>query len=139
MMYNFIKTIAYPDKAEVAKAIGDIESKYGIVFPAKYREYAICYDRSLVTPVSLNVNGYICEVAKIIPLCGDGLTFEKIVENDRDDGIISNSLYPIAANRGGDIYYWDCSLGAVYLLLSDDIENPFKISNSVEEFFALLK
>lgn len=139
MMYDFIKTIVHPNKVEIEKTIECIEHKYGILFPAKYREYAICYDRSLLTPVSLNVNGYVCEVAKIIPLCGDGLTFEKIVENDRDDGFISNSLYPIAANRGGDTYYWDCNLGAVYLLLSDDIENPFKISNSVEEFFALLK
>ena len=137
-MYKFIKENKMVDKNVVETAINQIEKKYKITFPKLFKDYALSFDGAKIALSSFVVHGYACEVAKIIPICGAGLTFEKIVDNDRSDGFISDSLYPLASTRGGDLYYWNDINGAVYLLLADDIENPFRICDSIEQFFALI-
>ena len=139
MMFDFLADPASKaDKLQVEKEIQRITAKYEVTFPQDLYNYALAYDGAKINLCIFKVNGYTCEVSKIVPICGDGLTFEKIVNNDRADGFISERFYPLAADRGGDIYYWDAWSGAIYLVLTDDIENPFKVCNSVREFFELL-
>lgn len=138
-MFDFLVDSApKANKFQIEKEIQRITAKYGVTFPQDFYNYASAYDGTKINLCIFKVNGYICEVSKIVPICGDGLTFEKIVNNDRADGFICEHFYPLAANRGGDIYYWDAETGAIYLVLTDDIENPFKVCNSVREFFELL-
>ena len=136
-MFNFLKDNT-KHKHTTISDIARIEEKYSINFPSILRTFYLDYDGNKINLCKFNVDGYPCEVAKIIPLNANGLTFEKIVDNDRADGFIDKDFYPIASNRGGDFYYWSSKTGKVYLVLADDIDNPFVVSSNVETFFSLL-
>ena len=136
-MYNFLKETTKHNHTAISD-ITRIEEKYSIKFPSILKNFYLDYDENKINLCKFNVDGYSCEVAKIIPLNANGLTFEKIVENDRADGFIDKDFYPIASNRGGDFYYWSSKTGKVYLVLADDIDNPFVVSSNVETFFSLM-
>lgn len=136
-MYNFLKDTTKHNHTTISD-ITRIEEKYSIKFPSILKNFYLDYDGNKINLCKFNVDGYSCEVAKIIPLNANGLTFEKIVENDRADGFIDKDFYPIASNRGGDFYYWSSKTGKVYLVLADDIDNPFVVSSNVETFFSLM-
>ena len=136
-MYNFLKETTKHNHTTISD-ITRIEEKYSIKFPSILKNFYLDYDENKINLCKFNVDGYSCEVAKIIPLNANGLTFEKIVENDRADGFIDKDFYPIASNRGGDFYYWSSKTGKVYLVLADDIDNPFVVSSNVETFFSLM-
>lgn len=139
MMFSFVQEPAVKAERErVDTEIRNLENKYKIRFPEVLRKYCLEFDGARIKLQRLEIRGYSCEVSGIVPICGDGLSFEKIVENDRADGFISEDFYPLAADRGGDIYYWDAESEHVYLMLADDIENPFLVSDSVSDFFGLL-
>lgn len=136
-MFNFLKD----NQKQSHTTIGDIariEGKYSITVPTVLKTFYLDYDGNKINLCKFDIDGYTCEVAKIIPLNASGLTFEKIVDNDRIDGFISKDFYPIASNRGGDFYYWSAKTEKVYLVLADDIENPFLIASSVTAFFDIL-
>lgn len=138
-MYKFLREPSSKvDTEKIEKTVQGLERKYGISFPSAVKDYALEADGASIKLCCFEIDGYVCEVSKIIPVCNGNLTFEKIADNDRVDGFISPSLYPLASNRGGDFYYWDANSDAVYLIFADDIENPFKICSSTEEFFNLL-
>lgn len=121
-----------------ASEINNIEKKYGITIPKLLKEYYQNYNGCKIKCCCFLVDGYECEVSRITPIGTTGLTFEKIVDNDRADGFIDPNLYPIASNRGGDQYYWNVKSGVVYLIFADDVENPFRIADSVDSFFDIL-
>lgn len=138
MNYTFLKEpVPSVDREKIAAAIQELEGKYHMTFPQTFREYAMACDRAKIKLQQLLVNGYSCEVFQIVPICGEGLTFAGVVENDRQDGFISPHFYPLASDRGGDYYYWDDETGKVYLVRSDDVDTPFEVSASVRDFFAL--
>ena len=66
------------------------------------------------------------------------MSFESIVDNDKEDGFVPDNLYPIARDRGGNYYYWDNETGYVFLLIVDDIDNPFKVADSINDLFTKL-
>ena len=66
-------------------------------------------------------------------------SFEKIVKNDREDGIIDKHLYPLARNEGGDYFYWDVRDENVYMIYCDDVENPVWVCDSIKAFFDLME
>ena len=136
-MYNFLKDTTKHNHTTISD-ITRIEEKYSIKFPSILKNFYLDYDGNKINLCKFDIEGYLCEVAKLIPLNASGLTFEKIVDNDRIDGFISKDFYPIASNRGGDFYYWSDTTEKVYLILADDIENPFEVSKSIEEFFEIL-
>lgn len=136
-MYKFIKDDSV-SIGNITDILADFEKKYGIIIPDALKDYYIGNNDSKIQLCHFTVDGYKCEVSKIIPIVSSGLSVEKIVENNRVDGFINENLYPLAINRGGDTYYWDSRTENVYLLLSDDIENPFKICNSINEFWDIL-
>ena len=139
MMFSFIQEPAVKAEWEMVDAeIRKLEDKYKVKFPEILRKYYLEFDGARIKLQKLKIRGYSCEVSSIVSICGDGLTFEKIVKNDRADGFIGENFYPLASDRGGDIYYWDAESERVYLMLADDIENPFLISSSVANFFELL-
>lgn len=141
-MYHFLK-----DKADVSaeievqnrSAIQRVERKYGIKFPMDLREYYSKYDGARINLCMIDKGDMKYEVSRIIPLSGEGLTFEKIVDNDREDGFIDADFYPLASNRGGDLYYWSAGDQSVYLLYGDDIEHPIQICQDVSTFFESLQ
>lgn len=136
-MFSFV--VQDVAKAEVSiSSINNLEKKYNISFPNSLKEYYRYYNGCKIKLCNFWVDGYECEVSKITPIGTTGLTFEKIVNNDRIDGLIDPNLYPLASNRGGDQYYWNAQSGAVYLILADDIENPFRVASSVDAFFNIL-
>lgn len=136
-MFTFLKDTQKQNRLS-EKDIKRIEEKYFIEFPSILKEFYLNYDGNKINLCIFKVDGYECEVAKIIPLNTSGLTFEKIVDNDRADGFISEDLYPIASNRGGDFYYWNAKNGKVYLVFNDDIDNPFFVTEDIEAFFNIL-
>ncbi len=118
--------------------VEQLEKKYNIIFPDVLKEYYKKYDGEKIILSTFEKNGYECEVAKIVPIIAEKMDFEKITDNDRIDGFISEDLYPLARDRGGNYYYWSSKNEKVFLILVDDFENPFEVANSVKEFFDLL-
>lgn len=136
-MYRFVK-VKKDRHDDSVKRIRDIEKEYKITFPKALKEYYMGYDNAPINLTKITVNGYQCEVAKIIPIIGEKQNFEKIHEADKKDGFIPSEFCPLARDRGGNYYYWNAKNGSVYLLLNDDIENPFEVSKDVRSFFELL-
>lgn len=116
-----------------------LEAKYSIAFPLVLREFYRRHDGQKIAICKFRVNGYGCEVSDLVSLCVGRMTFERIVDNDREDGFISSELFPLAMDRGGNLYYWQMGTEKVFLLLSDDIENPFLVTDSIQAFFDLLE
>ena len=85
-----------------------------------------------------NIGGVECEVSALTHITPNILCFEKIADWDRSDGFLPGTFYPLAADRGGNTYYWDSASGKVYLSLSDNIKEPFLIAGSTQEFIELL-
>lgn len=116
-----------------------LEAKYDISFPPVLREFYRRHDGQKIALCKFRVNGYWCEVSSIVPICAERMNFERITDNDREDGFISSLLFPLAMDRGGNLYYWQKGTEKVFLLLSDDIENPFLVTSSIQAFFDLLE
>lgn len=120
------------------KKIKFLEEKYSIVFPQILKDYYLKFDGEKIRLKVFSVNGYDCEVAKIVPIIAEKMNFEAITDDDRIEGLIPNSFYPIARDRGGNYYYWDSETYKVYLVLIDDYENPFEVAKSVDAFLDIL-
>lgn len=141
-MNHFLKDktgVSAETEAQNRSAIQRVEHKYHIVFPEALREYYSKYDGMQIDLCMIHKGERKYEVSRIIPLSGEGLTFEKIVDNDREDGLVDADFYPLASNRGGDLYYWCIEDQNVYLLYGDDIEHPIPICQGVSTFFESLQ
>ncbi len=137
-MYKFVMKNETKKQYDIKKQIKDLEKAFSIRFPDELSAFYKECEGEKVHLCALDIDGYKCEVAEFVPLTGKGLTFEKIVQNDRTDGFLSASLYPIARDRGGNYYYWDSNTEEVFLLLNDDYDNPFKVANNISDFFSKL-
>lgn len=137
-MYNFVQGVAQKHVDAIEK-INALEKRYSINFPEELKEYYSLYNGEKIILSKFDVNGYECEVAKVVPVVADKMSFESIVENDRADGFIPQNFYPLARDRGGNLYYWEANTQKVYLVFSDDYENPFKVAESIKDFFDKLK
>ena len=136
-MHRFIKT-APKDPAETKAAIGRLEEKYGIQFPDALKElYAEC-ETGRIKLCVFSIGGVVCEVSALTHIVTNNLCFEKIADWDRSDGFLPGTFYPLAADRGGNTYYWDSTSGKVYLSFPENIKNPFLIAGSTQEFIELL-
>ena len=138
MRFLKCQPVAGNEEAAVA-AMERLEEKYSISFPPVLREFYRRHDGQKMALCKFQVNGYGCEVSGLVSLCEGQMTFEWIVDNDRADGFISSEFFPLAMDRGGNIYYWQKNTERVYLLLADDIENPFPVADSIQAFFDLLE
>ncbi len=123
---------------KIPERIALLEKEFNICFPRILKEYYLAYDGCLITPCDIEKNGYHCELNRMVSLCSDSMNFEIVMKNDRDDGFISPTFCPIGMNQGGDFFYWDSITENVYLVLSDDIENPFKLCDSVKDLFQMM-
>ena len=140
-MYPFLTDAQASSPDEIAKnaaRIKSLESKYDISFPDELKTYYTHYDGKKIKLCTFQVGNAEYEVSKIVPVGGDGLTFEKIVDNDREDGFISCEFYPLASNRGGDLYYWELGSKNIFLIYGDDVEHPHYICQNISDFFELL-
>ena len=136
-MFEFLKG-REKNCEESIKKIREIEKKYSVLFPDELINFYSMYDGEKSELIRFGVDGFDCEVAKFVPIIADKMSFESIVDNDRADGFIPNDYYPLARDRGGNIYYWKAVTYEVFLVLCDDYENPYKITDSVKEFFSKL-
>lgn len=137
-MYKFINGIE-GNHVDSVDAILMLEKKYSITFPNVLKEYYLKYDGEKIKLTTFIIDGYECEVTKIVPIMADSMNFENITDNDKRDGFIPNIFYPLARDRGGNYYYWSSVSEKVFLVFVDDFENPFKICDTVEEFFEILE
>ncbi len=124
-MYKFVMTDEHNRRYDTEKQIEELEKSFDIRFPDELKSFYNSYEGNKIHLCILDIEGYKCEVAEFVPLAGDGLTFEKIANNDRNDGFLSKTLFPIARDRGGNFYYWDSNTEEVFLLLNDDYDYPF--------------
>lgn len=136
-MYKFVKGTEGEHLKSLDK-ISELEKKYSIKFPKSLKEYYFKYDGEKINVCIITINGYDCEIAKIVPIIAEKMNFEAITDNDKADGFIPMNYYPLARDRGGNYYYWDSKTGEVFLLLVDDFENPFKVADSVDDFLIML-
>ncbi len=161
-MYNFIKEIR-PGFQITPEEIHEIEEKYEIQFPQALVQFylecngaeaRLCYfeadededDEDFEDgnddfeedgdDFEYKYEDYPYEVRSIVPLRYGRLTFEQIIDNDRD--YMDNNMFPIASNQGGDCYYWDRNSEKIYLYYSDDIEEPIFICHTIRRFFEKL-
>lgn len=137
-MYGFIKEER--ENTHISDGdISEIEKKYGVSFPAILREYYLRHNGDKIRLCIFTVDYEEFGVAELVELKYGSCSFEKLVENDREDEIIDEHLYPLANNEGGDYFYWDARDGNVYMIYCDDIENPVPVCASVEEFLELME
>ena len=136
-MYKFIEKRIEEFHVD-EKEIQEIENKYHIIFPEILKKFYLEYNGDTIKLCSFVIDGYQYSIAKIVQLKYGTCTFEYIVDNDREDGIMDKNLMPIARNEGGDYYYWDIMSQNVFLYYCDDIENPIYICNNLEELFQIL-
>ena len=122
------------NKKTVSQELDRLEQKYAVTFPPALRELYLRETAAPFRPFTFFVGGYECGVAKLIPPVADGLSFETIVDGDRADGFLPQSYFPLARDRGGNLYYWDSRTGKVFFVLNDDIEDPFLVFPTVSDF-----
>ena len=114
-----------------------IEEAWEIKFPSILKQFYCNYNGAKIYLCSFYLNDFEYEIAKIIPL-KYGYCFEKIIANDRQDGIIPKDMIPIARNEGGDYYYWNLLNENIFLYYCDDIENPVYICENIEKLFEIM-
>lgn len=154
-MYSFIKE-KRPGFEITPEEIHEIEEKYEIQVPQALAQFylecngaeaRLCYfeadededdeyEDEDDNDFEYNYEDYPYEVRSIVPLRYGRLTFEQIIDNDRD--YMDNNMFPIASNQGGDCYYWDKNSEKIYLYYSDDIEESIFICHTVKRFFEKL-
>ena len=138
-MYQFLaEQPSTQDENMLNRSIKYLEEKYRIIFPPVLQDYYTHYNGVRIKLCKLTVNDYSCEVSRIVPVIAEHMSFEYIADRNREDGYISDRLFPLAMDRGGNLYYWNVDGGGVVLVLTDDIENPFSVADSVQDFFTLL-
>ena len=113
-----------------------IEKKYNIVFPDIMKDYYMNHDGEKIKHCNIGTEEEPEIVSGIVSLSNND--FESTKEEFVSDGFIPLSFYPIAESRGGDYYFWDSDSNGVYLVYGDDIDNPRKRSDNLEEFFKML-
>ena len=136
-MFKFLKG-KEKNCEESVKKIREMEQKYNVSFPNELIDFYKMYDGEKIELKKFDVDGFECEVAKIVPIIAEKMSFESIVENDRKDGFIPDDYYPLARDRGGNFYYWKAKTYEVFLVFCDDYENPYKVAVSVRDFFSKL-
>lgn len=137
-MFNFVSQIR-EENLVTQEDISIIEEKWNFKFPPILVEYYLKYNGSKISLCVFTVDNNEYEISEIVQIKHGICPFEFIIKNDREDGFIPLSFIPVANNRGGDYYYWDEKDGKVYLIYTDDIENPIFICDSVEKLFEIME
>lgn len=137
-MYGFVKEKSENTHISSCEVL-EIENKYNINFPTMIKEYYLQHNGDKIRLCIFTVDEEEFGVAKIVELKYGNCSFEKIVKNDREDGIIDEHLYPLARNEGGDYFYWDIRDENVYMIYCDDVENPVWVCDSIKAFFDLME
>lgn len=127
-------------------AIDDIEyweDQYGISFPEILKKYwkeqngANILRCSFVkvikdTPLQFNV------VALYGIETGNFLDIERHVRWARKSKEIPSSWFPFALDEDEDEYFWDSKTDKIWYVCMGNIEHPFVVADSMNEFFYLL-
>lgn len=138
-MRFLIDSTAISSEETVCAVMDRLEAKYGFAFPPVLREFYRLHDGQKIAQCELKVNGYNCVVSELVSLCIGKMTFEWLADNDREDSFVSPDLFPLAMDKWDNTYYWQKSTEKVFLLLADDIENPFLVADSIQTFFDMLE
>lgn len=136
-MYKFIEE-QYSNQLVKNDELLEIEKKYNVTFPPILREYYLKFNGAKIKLCQFEIEGFEYEISELVPLKYGYCCWEKVKENDLQDGLIAENLFPIANNRGGDYYYWDKNTEEIYLIYCDDIEEPIQICESIQRLFDLM-
>lgn len=137
-MYKFIKKIKSGYSVN-ERDIKNIEERWDISFPILLKEFYVNYNGAEINLCMFVLNGYEHEISEFLPLKYGECNFDDVIKNDREDGIISNNMIPLASNRGGDYYYWNSMNESIVLFYCDDIENPVYICKNIKELFNIME
>ena len=116
-MYGFVKEKSENTHISSCEVL-EIENKYNINFPTMLKEYYLQHNGDKIRLCIFTVDEEEFGVAKIVELKYGNCSFEKIVKNDREDGIIDEN---------------------VYMIYCDDVENPVWVCDSIKAFFDLME
>lgn len=120
--------------------ISEIESKYNIIFPKVLRKYYLTYGNSEIKKCLFEINGFLSDIAEFVSIDNDDkMSLSHILDQGRSDGWIPDDFYPFAYDSGGNYYFWNAKNGEIYLIFNDDVDNPYKICDSMKELFKLIK
>lgn len=140
-MYQFVKKL-HKECAISNEIIQKIEQKFDVTFPQPLVEFYLQYNG-----IECYLSQYIKEdtfyqVQDFFPIhCSFTHSLpvvETLIEWDRMDGFVPTNMIPFAVDPGGDSYYCDSTSGGIYIIRSDEIDDPIKICNTFTEFLSEL-
>ena len=134
-MYSFIKKPVNKD-AEISAKISEIEEKYSVTIPDVLKDLYFQIDDGYIRPCYFHVDGDLFGVQALVPILGEKMNFERLVDSNLEDGYYPDNYYPVAYDAGGAIYFWEDGTGKVYF--SSDPEYIYLISDSIEGFLDML-
>jgi len=136
-MYDFVinKKCKHQENEIIIK---NIEKKYSIKIPDILKEYYLKYDNEPIK--NCKVKEDMLSIVQITPInSSEEYSFEKLKEEYLNEAGIPESIYPLAEDKGGDLYCWDSKTENVYYYFHEFIDEPNKVCNSIEEFFKCLE
>ncbi len=118
----------------------NIEKEFNIKMPQELKKHYIKYGISRIKPCEFEIDGFKVDVSEFVSIDKkDNASFYEVIDNGRSNGWVPDNFYPIAHDGGGNYYFWDSTSEHVYLIFSDDVENPIEICKTVKDFFKLIK
>ena len=116
-----------------------IESKYNIKFPQSLFNYYLNYPESKIENVQFKLNGFLLDVAELISIKNDDkFSLNYVYNTGKNDGWIPDNFYPFAHDSGGNFYFWNSQNDKVFIIFNDDVDHPYVVCDSVDNFFKLL-
>lgn len=120
--------------------IKEIEKQFKIKIPEVLKKYYLKYGNSHIKTCEFNVDGLLTDVSEIVSINkNDSSSFYQVMDYGRSDGWIPDYFYPFAHDSGGNYYFWNAKNEHIYLILDDDIDNPFEVCKSMKKFFKILE
>lgn len=140
-MYTFIKQQHEECKIK-PDDIQSVEEKFNIKLPSELSEFYLQYNGAEIYLSQIEKDTLVFQVDAFYPIKNSFSsklpTMDTLIEWDRMDGFINQSMIPFAKDQGGDSYYCDSVSGKIYIIRSDEIDDPIKIFDSFTEFLSEL-
>ena len=140
-MYKFIKKLHEECKID-SLDIQALEKKFDIKFPPEMVDFYLQYNDAEIYLSEIETDEDTPQVDSFHPIRYKCYPYEVTVDMamlwGRQDGFIDPKMIEFAADPGGDPYFCDSISGEIYLIRSDDIDEPIKICDSFDEFLSRL-
>ena len=140
-MYKFIKKLHEECKIDPLD-IQALEKKFDIKFPSEMVDFYLQYNDAEIYLSEIETEEDKPQVFAFYPIRYRHSRYEGTIDETmlsfRQDGFFDPKMIPFAGDQGGDPYFCDSISGEIYLIRSDDIDEPIKICDSFNEFLSRL-